>query len=85
MKIILTRRTTHDDDFHEYSRFGNPLDVAGLHICSTEEITLGKLYFDLRTRQSKGQLIGDGSNYVPSSMFDRSMPKIGCSSLITRR
>ena len=56
MKIILTRRTTHDDDFHEYSRFGNPLDVAGLHICSTEEITLGKICFDLRTRQSKGQL-----------------------------
>ena len=69
MKIILTRRTTHDYDFHEYSRFGNPLDVAGLHICSTEEITLGKLYFDLRTRQSKGQLI----------VMGRTMFKVQCS------
>ena len=27
----------------------------------------------------------DGSNYVRSSMFDRSKPKIGCSSSITKR
>ena len=27
----------------------------------------------------------DGSNYVQNSMFDCSKPKIGCSSLITKR
>ena len=29
--------------------------------------------------------LSDGLNYVESSMFDHSKPKIGCSSWITRR